>query len=61
MTDNKVTFGVTSKGKPPAIHKQYKFVRHRKYTNGNIQWRCKCYKMTRKVSVTMQPLTLYSG
>jgi len=42
MTDNKVTFGVTSKGKPPAIHKQYKFVRHRKYTNGNIQWRCKC-------------------
>ena len=41
MSGKKVTFGVTSKGKPMEIHKQYQFVKHRKYASGNIQWRCK--------------------
>ena len=44
MTDNKITFGITSKGKPSVLHKQYEFVKHREYTNGNIQWRCKSYQ-----------------
>jgi len=29
MSDNKLTFSVTSKGKPSVIRKQYKFWRHR--------------------------------
>ena len=44
MSGNKVTFGVTSKGNPMVIHKQYEFVKHRKYASGNIQWRCKLYQ-----------------
>jgi len=47
MSNNKVTFGVTSKGKSSVIHKQYEFVRHRQYANGNIQWRCKCYQSSK--------------
>ena len=47
MSGKKVTFGVTSKGKPMVIHKQYQFVKHRKYASGNIQWRCKLYQSSK--------------
>ena len=47
MSGDKVTFGVTSKGKPLVIHKQYEFVKHRKYASGNIQWRCKFYQSSK--------------
>ena len=47
MSGNKVTFGVTSKGKPLVVHKQYEFVKHRKYASGNIQWRCKLYQSSK--------------
>ena len=45
--DNKVWFGVASKGEPPLIHKQYEFLRHRQYVNGSIQWRCKYYQSSK--------------
>ena len=44
MNENKITFGITSKGKLSVIHKHYEFVRHRQYVNGNIEWRCKRYQ-----------------
>jgi hypothetical protein len=44
MSDKKVTFGTTSKGKQSVIHKQYEYVKHREYVNGTIQWRCKMYQ-----------------
>lgn len=47
MSDNKIAFGITSKGKPSVIHKQYEFVKHREYANGNVQWRCKRYQNSR--------------
>ena len=47
MSGNKVTFGVTSKGKPLVIHKQFEFVKHRKYASGNIQWRCNLYQSSK--------------
>ena len=47
MSGNKVTFGVTSKGKSLVIHKQYEFVIHRKYASGNIQCRCKLYQSSK--------------
>ena len=47
MSGKKVAFGVTSKGKPMVIHKQYQFVKHRKYASGNIQWRCKLYQSSK--------------
>ena len=47
MRGNKVTFGVTSKGKSLVIHKQYEFVKHQKYAGGNIQWRCKLYQSSK--------------
>ena len=44
MSGNEVTFGVTSKGKPVVIHKQYEFVQHPKCASWNIQWRCEPYQ-----------------
>ena len=29
------------------IHKQYEFVKHRKYASGNVQWRCKLYQSSK--------------
>ena len=29
------------------IHKQYQFVKHRKYASGNIQWCCKLYQSSK--------------
>ena len=31
MSENKVTFGVTSQGNPMVIHKQYEFVKYREF------------------------------
>jgi len=39
MAEQKVEFGITSKGKQSVLHKQYEFVKHRQYANGTIQWR----------------------
>ena len=47
MMEKKVTFGVTSKGKPMVIHKQYEFVKHRKYASGNFQWRYKLHQSSK--------------
>ena len=47
MSGKKVTFGVTSKGKPMVIHKHYQFVKHPKYESGNIQWRCELYQSSK--------------
>ena len=44
INDDKVTFGVTSKGKPSLIYKNYEFFKHRQYANGNTQWRCNRYQ-----------------
>ena len=44
MAEKKVNFGLTSKGKQSILHKQYEFVKHRRYANGAIQWRCKLYQ-----------------
>ena len=44
VVDKKVKFGTTSKGKQCVLHKQYDFVKHWEYVNGNIQWRCKSYQ-----------------
>ena len=41
MSENKATFGVTSKEKPLVIHKQYEIAKLRTYASGNIQWLCK--------------------
>ena len=43
MSGNKISFGVTSKGNPMVIHKQYEFVKHRNGAPGNTQWRCKLH------------------
>jgi len=47
MTENKISFGVTTKGKQMVLRKQFEFVKHREYGNGTIQWRCKLYQKCR--------------
>ena len=54
MMEKKVTFGVTSKGKPMVIHKQYEFVKHQKYASGNFQWRCKLFVPKRYESLKLR-------
>ena len=39
-----VTFGLTSKGRKTAIYKNYEYVKHRDYANGETQWRCRLYQ-----------------
>ena len=45
--ETKLLLELRQKKKPLVIHKQYKFVKHRKYTSGNIQWRCNLYQSSK--------------
>lgn len=39
-----ITFGVTTKGRPTAIYKNFEYVKVRENKNGDVYWRCKMYQ-----------------
>lgn len=42
---NLVTFGISAKGFPTAIHKSFEYIKVRESKKGEIYWRCKFYKI----------------
>ena len=42
--DRKVANGHSSKGKTTVIFRNFEYVKHRDYVNGETQWRCRLYR-----------------